>query len=135
MVRIACRAALFLGVVLALWTFSRPARAASAPLCDDRGATVLAHPPPLEVPDIAIERIRVLSSCPVPWDSDGNSPLCRRILPGRQAAALRWSAPEPAVPLVLAPLPPPDQADAEPPPEQPRTGRRVHARVERPPRA
>ena len=56
MVRRALRAASFAAVVLALWTMARPARAASAPFCDDRGATALAAPPALEAPGEAIRR-------------------------------------------------------------------------------
>ena len=62
----ALRAALFTGLVLALWTFARPARAdvspsdvlarSLAPFCDDRGATALAPPPALEPTDEVLLR-------------------------------------------------------------------------------
>jgi hypothetical protein len=53
----ALRAALFASIVLAVWSFARPARAASlAPFCDDRGATALASPPALEAPEEAVQR-------------------------------------------------------------------------------
>jgi hypothetical protein len=56
----ALRAALFAALVLALWTVTRPAHAASAPFCDDRGATALAAPPALEASDEAIRRALAL---------------------------------------------------------------------------
>jgi hypothetical protein len=62
MVGRALRAALCAALVLAVWTLARPAKAASAPFCDDRGATALAAPPALEAPDEAIRRARV-SNC------------------------------------------------------------------------
>jgi len=53
----ALRAILFASVVLAVWSFARPARASAlAPFCDDRGATALAAPPALEAPDEAVRR-------------------------------------------------------------------------------
>lgn len=61
MVGRALRAALFAALVLALWTLARPAHAASAPFCDNRGATALAAPPALEAPDEAIRRALALS--------------------------------------------------------------------------
>jgi|HubBroStandDraft_6_1064221.scaffolds.fasta_scaffold15261_2 hypothetical protein len=62
MVGRALRAALFAALVLALWTLARPAHAAFAPFCDDRGATALAAPPAIEAPDEAIRRT-LASSC------------------------------------------------------------------------
>ncbi len=63
MVRGVFRAALFVGLVLALWTLPRSAAAMPAGLCDDRGATAIA-PPSLEAPDEAIQRARApASSC------------------------------------------------------------------------
>lgn len=62
MVGRALRAALFAAGLMVLWTVARPAHAASAPFCDDRGATALAAPPTLEAPDDAIRRT-LFSSC------------------------------------------------------------------------
>jgi hypothetical protein len=62
MVRRGLRAAIFTALVFVLWSFSRPAFAASAPFCDDRGATALAAPPALEATGEAIVRAR-FSSC------------------------------------------------------------------------
>jgi hypothetical protein len=133
MVRAVCRATLFLGVVLALWTFSCPA-SASAPLCDDRGATALAHPPPLEAPDVAIERARTSSSCPLPGDLDGDLPLCERIAPAHHPVASTTAAADPALPVALAALPVAGDEGLDFPPEPSRPGCGVRVRVERPPR-
>jgi hypothetical protein len=53
------RAALFCATLLVAWTIARPALAAPAPFCDDRGATALAAAPALEAPDEAIRRAKV----------------------------------------------------------------------------
>src|SRR5947209_17163186 len=67
MARVVLRAVLFGSVVLALWSLARPASAAIAPLCDDRGASAIAPPPLLQAPDDAhneaIERAHVAPSC------------------------------------------------------------------------
>jgi len=129
MLRRALRSALFAALVLALWTLARPARAASAPFCDDRGATALAAPPALEAPDEAIRRARVPScthdrvdlgltvrarhggTAPPPEDSDkGWQPQVR--LPGPALDEVLESAPSPAPPCTA-----------------------VRSRVERPPRS
>jgi hypothetical protein len=56
MIRRLARAVLFGGTLIALWLIAAPAFAASAPLCDDRGATGLAPPPPLESPEDVLAR-------------------------------------------------------------------------------
>jgi hypothetical protein len=63
MVRALLRAAVFGSVFLALWTLARPASAAIAPLCDDRGASGVALPPPLQAPEDAIQRVQASSTC------------------------------------------------------------------------
>jgi hypothetical protein len=63
MVRALLRAAVFGSVFLTLWTLARPASAAIAPLCDDRGASGVAMPPPLEAPEDAIQRAHATASC------------------------------------------------------------------------
>lgn len=63
MLRGVLRAALSVGLMLALWTFARPAAAMPAGFCDDRGATSIAPPPALEAPDEAIERTRAPVTC------------------------------------------------------------------------
>jgi hypothetical protein len=51
------RAVLFASVMLAVWSFARPAQAqVLAPYSDDRGATGIALPPALEAPEDAVER-------------------------------------------------------------------------------
>jgi hypothetical protein len=59
------RATLFASLALALWAFALPARASSAPFCDDRGASASAMPPALDAPDEALARAR---SCPTAGD-------------------------------------------------------------------
>ncbi len=57
------RLALFVSVVLALWTVGRPARAMPAGLCDDRGASAIAPVPSFEAPDVAVRRAAAGGSC------------------------------------------------------------------------
>jgi len=127
------RTAIFAGVMLALWTLGRPARAATlAPFCDDRGATALAPPPALEAPDEAIRR-----AAAVPCDTDG--PMfpdsCLALSPAHRT--VRATSPgDEAAASVLAPqlLPPPLDGPflfvvREAPPSA-----GVRYRVERPPR-
>jgi hypothetical protein len=54
--RSAFRAVLFASVMLVVWAFARPAHAAWAPLCDDRGASAIAPPPLLLSPEETIAR-------------------------------------------------------------------------------
>jgi hypothetical protein len=56
------RAAIAASLALALFVLARPARAASAPFCDDRGASAIAAPPVLQAPDDALRRAS-LPSC------------------------------------------------------------------------
>jgi hypothetical protein len=126
----AVRTAFFLGVVLALWTFARPAHAMGfAPFCDDRGATALAPPPVL---DASGEQI----GCPNPGGPDVGGPaLGLSFAPGHRRTAPPPSdraAVRPASTALLVPAPAHDldrrfQALAGP--------HGVHFRIERPPRA
>ncbi|HEX3770337.1 MAG TPA: hypothetical protein VHV30_05710 [Polyangiaceae bacterium] len=51
------RATLFASVLLAVWSFARPAQAqVLAPFSDDRGATGIALPPALQAPEDAMQR-------------------------------------------------------------------------------
>jgi hypothetical protein len=60
------RAAIFTSLMLVLWTFARPAGAATlAPFCDDRGATALAPAPALEATDEAVRRAAAPPDCDV----------------------------------------------------------------------
>ncbi len=67
----AVRAALVLATMFVVLAMARPAyaAAASAPFCDDRGATALAPPPTLEAPDGAIQRARA-QACGLKTDGD-----------------------------------------------------------------
>jgi len=124
------RGALFAGILLAVWSFALPARAASlAPFCDDRGATAIAAPPALEAPDEAVRRAAAPACTP-----DG--PLFGLAFDeGHQRGADPSPGQEPALavsPVVFAP--PPGEAlafvirETSPP-------YGVRVRVERPPRA
>jgi hypothetical protein len=105
------RTALFASLALALWAFALPARASSAPFCDDRGASASAMPPALDAPDEVLARAR---SCPTGGDElslfvtiartqpasapglegrDGVLPVRGVILPGVPGAPLDRSPP------------------------------------------
>jgi hypothetical protein len=55
------RVAIAASFALVLFVLARPASAATAPFCDDRGASAIAAPPVLEAPDDAIRRASVVS--------------------------------------------------------------------------
>jgi hypothetical protein len=123
------RAALFAGVVLAIWTFALPARAEPGVLCDDRGATVLAAAPALEAADIAIERARVSAAC------DGEDRfLGAAVVPGQQSSAPVPPTAEPFLPAQPQVLTPPsgEVLPIAVAAALPHDG--VRSRVERPPR-
>jgi hypothetical protein len=129
MVRAFLRAALFGGVFLALWTLAHPAAAANAPLCDDRGASAVADPPPLEAPEVAIERARATCAYTL-----GGLPFGARISPAHRNLPRFSPAPAPALPAAVLQVAP---AAAEEPlravlAARPCDG--VRSRVERPPR-
>jgi len=88
----AARLALFVGVVVALWTMGRPALAMPAGVCDDRGATAIAPPPALEATDVAIRRSQALSPC------EGAQALVRStVAPTRQRSVPAWVGVDPVV--------------------------------------
>jgi len=123
------RAVLFASISLAVWTLSRPAMAAPAPLCDDRGATALAPPPALEASDVAIQRAAATVTCPY-----GDAPLGVSIAPGHRGATPTVTAGEPALPgappvVVATPSSELEPACIDSPPAE-----GVRYRVERPPR-
>ncbi len=126
----AARAVLFAGTMIAVWLIASPALAASAPLCDDRGATGLAPPPALQSPEDAFVRARSIApdcfggatrdlafvsshDAPAPPAADGDSAV-----PISLARVERATSTACALPNVAG-----DARDA------------VAARVERPPRA
>jgi hypothetical protein len=125
------RAAIAASLALALFVLARPARAASAPFCDDRGASAIAAPPVLEAPDDAIRRAGIVSC-----DSDMEERLLdasvgpAHRVPGRgpasaEPALASWRVHLPSPSGQLVPVP---SARVAPPPEG------VGFRVERPPR-
>lgn len=123
------RALLLASVALAVWTLARPAMAAPAPLCDDRGATMLAPAPALEAPDVAVQRVHATATCPA-----GDLPLGAAVAPAHQAPPPPPQGGEPVLPQTSLAVAAPageelDMPTADvPPPEG------VRWRVERPPR-
>ena len=123
------RAAIAASLALALFVLARPARAASAPFCDDRGASAIAAPPVLEAPDDAIRRATHVACEGEERDLDAS------IGAGHGAPVRTLVAPEPAVAPMRALLAVPAgdllpvQLAGEAPPSQ-----GVGFRVERPPR-
>jgi hypothetical protein len=132
MVARSLRVALFASLVLALWSFARPARAATlAPFCDDRGATALASPPALEATDEAVRR-----TAATPCDGSGDAPLFGVSLgsaPHRAPAAAAHVAPMRTAPA-FEPLAPAPVEALEFVPASTLTPPGVRFRVERPPR-
>jgi hypothetical protein len=132
MVAKALRAALFSALVLALWTFARPASAATfAPFCDDRGATALAPPPTLEPTDEALLRL----AAPSRDASDDGSPTTgSTVVPARRlvsSSASELAAVRPLSLPAISPSPTTPLVSFEPA-AVPHPG--VRFRIERPPR-
>ena len=124
----ALRFVLATGLALALWTLARPAMAAPAPYCDDRGASAIAPAPVLEAPDVGIERART-AACP-----GDDAPTGAALTRGRIPSAPPSVGSEPVLPVWGAPraAPPGNRIDPAPVEESPHDG--VRWRVERPPR-
>jgi hypothetical protein len=123
------RAALFAGLVLALWAFARPASAATlAPFCDDRGATALASPPALEDPTDAVEQAAAPPSC------DEQAPPGQSLAPAHRTfrTARATVLPVRTTPALAISPPQVQPLDLVEPVSTPQAG--VHVRVERPPR-
>jgi hypothetical protein len=129
MVRALLRAAVFGSVFLALWTLARPASAAIAPLCDDRGASGVALPPPLEAPEDAIQRARAPATC-----EREEMPLGANVGPTHKGVPQAAPSAEPAHPATQPRLVFPAGRESRVPAvvALPRDG--VRYRVERPPR-
>jgi hypothetical protein len=129
MVRRVLRAAIATSIALALFVLARPARASTAPFCDDRGASAIADAPVLQAPDDAIRRARL-----APCDGDDRI-LDASVAPTQRTPVRATTGGEPVVApraLRLAPptgdiLPAP-YVHAAPLPDG------VGIRVERPPR-
>jgi hypothetical protein len=125
----ALRALLVASVTLVLWTLARPALAAPAPFCDDRGASSIAPAPALEASDVAVQRARATPACP-----GEDVPLGTAVTRGRAPSAPAVLLADPVLPATRAPLvaPPGTRLDSPPTAESPPDGER--SRVERPPR-
>jgi hypothetical protein len=126
------RVVLFAVVLAALWSLTQPARAASAPFCDDRGATALAAPPALEAPDEAVRRV-CLSSCE---HELAPSDLCAAVHSQRHLPAPPPSDSDKALkasPALSGPARACGMARPSARAESPPCG--IHVRLERPPRA
>ena len=129
----ALRVWLFACVAFALWAVALPARAASAPYCDDRGASALASPPVLQPPE---EAMRAALAPRAPWACSFEEQLASgAVAHGHRTVAPAVSVADvasPSLPRDLAPangdglLPEESDDDGAP------TG--VRCRVERPPR-
>ena len=123
------RAAIAASLALALFVLARPAHAASALFCDDRGASAIAPPPVLEAPGDAIRRASV-SSCETDDTFDDAS-----IVPARRLPARSLVAPEPALaPQRAIVAPPSSHVHRLRPAPVVRLPEGTGLRVERPPR-
>jgi hypothetical protein len=130
MLRRVLRAVLFAIVTVALWTVARPANAAVAPMCDDRGASMIASPPTLQAPDAVLAQAATSHACDGEDFLDG-----RAVAPGHAPRVVPASQGDPALVPVTPMVPPPavlgaarawDSSWIDP------SG--VRSRVERPPR-
>jgi hypothetical protein len=124
------RALLFAGVCLAMLAVVRPARAALAPLCDDRGASAVAPPPLLESPEDVLAR-----AAATPCERDALSPLSTlRTSHAHDAPAPPDDAP--ALPVCGPRLPERAASNRPAPLDMPGHARSaMRSRVDRPPRA
>lgn len=124
------RAVIAFAAALCVWLVASPAKAA-APLCDARGATMLAPPPQLQAPSAAIDAASANEVC-VELDAQGDAieqgrghtPLPTWSMDATSAGSSAPSSVEPASPSGTLD----DRQESAPP-----TG--VRARVDRPPRA
>ena len=123
------RAVLFLGFALAVWAFARPASAMPAGLCDDRGASAIAPPPALEVPDLEFVRARAAASCP-----GDEGPVRATIGPAHRVFKPFSASSDQTLPVAMTPSSPDPGERVEPAPHANRSLRGTRWRVERPPR-
>jgi hypothetical protein len=119
------------GVVIAMW--DRPAMAATAPFCDERGATVLAAPPALPATDETISRGRA-APC-----RNGAAAMAGTLFaaptPGHTAPDAFFDPADAATLALPVTLPPASPAPAVHAPRADGASPGVRSRVERPPRA
>lgn len=129
MLRRALRLVLVSSLGLALWFVALPARASTAPFCDDRGASALAPPPTLVGGDPTTQIGRLDVSC------EGEDILVgATITRGHPTPVPAPDAPDPYLAsAALAVVPPTGEELDRPPSEPPRT-EDVRSRIERPPR-
>jgi hypothetical protein len=123
------RAVLVASVALAIWTLARPAMAAPAPLCDDRGASALAPPPVLEASDVAVQRARATATCPL-----ADLPLVTTIAPGHRAPPSPPPSGEPLLVQSSVAVAPPTGEELDLPTADVPPLEGVWSRIERPPR-
>jgi len=122
------RRCLTVASLLAVWLVVRPA-AAAAPVCDERGASMVAPAPTLDTPDSSVDVGEHLDGCEA-WLSAGKEYKQG----GRPSTAAAAPDVDATVPAVLVDIPPP--------PEVPSVGSRletvdragVRFLLERPPR-
>jgi hypothetical protein len=125
----ALRAWLFMSVVVVAWAVARPAMAASAPYCDDRGASANAPPPTFQPTDEAVRAVLAERS----FSLEGTL-LWPTVLPDHSAELAGRGSPDQALPPEATVLPSPPGDDLPPADSQARAPSGVHHRVERPPR-
>jgi len=130
MLRRALRATLFAGLVLALWTFARPASAMPAALCDDRGASAIAPAPALEAPEDALRRPRFAPSC-----GDHDLPFFAAVSRAHPRLATPPPGGDKALPVLLVHSAATCAEVLEPPASEVSTSHGVRSRIDRPPRA
>jgi hypothetical protein len=101
MVRRVLRVAIAASIALALFVLARPARASTAPFCDDRGASAIADAPILQAPDDAIRLARL-----APCDGEDRI-LDASVAPTQRTPIRATTGAEPAVtPRALGLAPP-----------------------------
>jgi hypothetical protein len=123
------RAVVASAVALAVWVLARPALAAPAPFCDDRGASALASAPPLQEPPVVLGKAPSGLSCP-----SADLPLGSTLSRGHRAVSSAPQLSEPFLPLVSVRIPPAEEVAAGPTVASINAPVGVRSRVERPPR-
>jgi hypothetical protein len=126
----AARVLVALALALAVWAVARPASAAPAPFCDDRGASAIAPPPMIESPTDVLERVRAASSC----TSDDGESFRRSFAPMHRLPRPTGPNLEPALPRSCVAIVLPGAGEPVAVVKSERSPDGVRARVERPPR-